>query len=168
MKWIRRLLLCALLAAVGLASTACSVYRESAALLPGIEFGMSAAQAKAVLGEPDGEEQITGMNDLTYTWLTYENVHVQGHPAAVRLKFAPDWRGTVLIEFTITFASEEKAALLAELDAALAAELAGFSRRERTDGVDYDMNRGPVGTWYMLKIRENDVWLHGECNEYSR
>ena len=48
MKWIRRLLLCALLAAVGLASTACSVYRESAALLPGIEFGMSAAQAKAV------------------------------------------------------------------------------------------------------------------------
>ena len=74
----------------------------------------------------------------------------------------------MLIEFVITFASEEKAALLAELDAVLSKQLPCITRRERTDGVGYDMNRGPVGTYYLMKIRENDVWLHGECSEYDR
>ena len=168
MKLIRRMLLCMLLAMVFCACVGCGVYREPVALLYGIEYGMNPAEVQAVLGEPDEVEQFTGMNDVTYTWLTYEIVGVQGHPASLQLKFAPLRRGMVLTEYIMIFPGDEKVTIFTDLDAALTAQLTGFERRERPDCVDYDMNRGPVGTYYLLKIREADVWLHGECNEYDR
>lgn len=171
MKLIRRMLLCMLLAMVACVCVGCSVYREPVALLPGIEFGMNPSEAQAVLGEPDGAEKFTGMNDVTYTWLTWENRTVAGHPATIRLKFAPFRRGMIMLQYIVTFAGEDKPALMTELDAALTAQLTGdrgFTRRDYTDSVSYDCNRGPVGTDYLLSVWEGSVRLLGQCNEYDR
>ena len=171
MKLIRRMLLCTLLTMVVCACVGCSVYRESVALLPGIEFGMNPSEAQAVLGEPDGAEQYTGMNDVTYTWLTWENRTVEGHSAIIQLKFAPFRRGMIMLQYIVTFAGEDRTALMTELDAALTAQLTGdrgFTLRDHTDSVSYDCNRGPVGTDYLLSVWEGSVRLLGECNEYDR
>ena len=168
MKLIRRVLLCMLLAAVTCICVGCSVYREPVALLPGIEFGMNPAEVKAALGEPDEVEQHTGMNDVTYTWLTYEGCMVEGHPAQLELKFMLFRRGLVLEQYTVTFPEE---AQLTELDAALTVLLTGdrgFIRRERTDSISYECSHGPVGTSYLLSVWEGNLRLSGECDEYYR
>lgn len=171
MKLIRRVLLCMLLAAAVCLCMGCSVYREPVALLPGIEFGMNPAEVKAALGEPDEAEQHTGMNDVTYTWLTYEDYMVEGHPAQLELKFMPFRRGLVLEQYMITFAGEDRAALLTELDAALKVQMTcdmGFIRRERTDSISYECSHGPAGTSYLLSVWEGNLRLSGECDEYYR
>lgn len=168
MKLIRRMLLCMLLAAAACLCVGCSVYREPVALLPGIEFGMNPAEVKAVLGEPDEAEQYTGMNDVTYTWLTYEGCMVEGHPVWLRLKFMPFWRGLVLEQYTVTFPEE---AQLTELDAVLMMQLTGdrgFTRRDDTDSVSYACSHGPVGTYYSLSVWDGNLRLLGECSEYYR
>ena len=168
MKLIRHMLLCMLLTMVACTCVGCSVYRESVALLPGIEFGMNPAEVQAVLGEPDEVEQFTGVNDVTYTGLTYEGCMVEGHPVRLWLKFIPFRRGLVLEQYTVTFLEE---AQLTELDAALTAQLTGdrgFTRRDHTDSVSYDCNCGPVGTDYLLSVWEGNLRLLGECNEYYR
>ena len=168
MKLIRRMLLCMLLAAAACACVGCSVYREPVALLPGIEFGMNPAEVQAVLGEPDEVEQYTGMNDVTYTGLTYEGCMVEGHPVRLWLKFIPFRRGLVLEQYTVTFPEE---AQLTELDAALTMLLTGdrgFTRKADTDRVSYECSHGPVGTYYSLSVWEGDLRLLGECTEYYR
>lgn len=166
----RRMLLCALVLAVACVVTGCSFYREPAALLPELEFGMSPEEAQAVLGEPTEVEKITGMNDVTYTWMGWENQNVAGHPATIRLKFGPFRREMILAQYIVTFSGEDRA-LLAELDSALAAQLTGdrgFIRRESTDSVSFDHNRGPVGTYYLLSVWDGNARLLGECDEYDR
>ena len=168
MKLIRCMFLCVLLLAVACVSTGCSVYREPVALLTGIEFGMNPAEAQAVLGEPDEVEQFTGMNDVTYTGLTYEGCMVEGHPVRLWLKFIPFRRGLVLEQYTVTFPEE---AQLTELDAALTAQLTGdrgFTRKADTDRVSYECSHGPVGTNYSLSVWEDNLRLLGECTEYDR
>lgn len=171
MKMFRRALLYAFLLVVACVAAGCSVYREPAALLPGIGFGMSPAEVQTMLGEPDEVEEFTAVNDVTYTWLTYGECMVEGHPARLRLKFLPFRRGLVLEQYTVTFPGEDRAALMTEIDAALAAQLTddmGFTRRERPDNMSYECSHGPVGTYYQLSVWEGNVCLLGECTEYNR
>ena len=149
------------------------VYREPVRLVEHMEFGMTPREAERVLGVPSYDETVyIDVSDQTYRYQEYE-AELLGYPATIRCEFARDWMRWTLWQCTIRLQDvPDEERLFQQIVSKLTEEMAGLERfyiHEHSGfNVSIGVNRGPVGTDYLISLKDKELTMICHCSEYMR
>lgn len=150
-----------------------TVYREPVRLVEHVEFGMTPREAERTLGVPSHDQTVyIEVSDTTYRYQEYE-VDLLGYPATIRCEFVRDWMRWTLWQCTIRFQDVTDGERLFQLIVSeLTEEMAELERfyihEHGSLNVSIGVNRGPVGTDYLVRLKDKDLTIICNCSEYIR
>lgn len=149
------------------------VYREPVRLVEYVEFGMTPQGVERALGMPSYDKTVyIDVSDQTYRYQEYE-AELLGYPATIRCEFARDWMRWTLWQCTIRFQDvPDGERLFQQIVSELTEEMAGLERfyiyEHSGFNVSIGVNRGPVGTDYLIRLKDKELTMICNCSEYIR
>ncbi len=171
--WKKLFVVLGCLVLVGAAAWWLRVYREPVLLVEKVSFGMLPAEVEQALGAPFRDETIRyEVSDAAFRYQDYE-AELLGRPALISCEFIRYRMRWVLWKCTIRFPDmPDSEAWRQQVTALLTAQLEGqerfFCHEYGASIVDIGVNRGPVGTSYMVTLDDGKVSILCHCDEYIR
>lgn len=148
------------------------IYREEVAIVDDIYFGMTPSEVESILGEPyEEEEETPPVSGVNYLYQHFRMTFFD-HEAILIARYIP-----IRNEFRLQYCSvecfdvEEPDAFCSIVKDALQNKLAeadGLQEQVTSSGFSLNLNRGPVGTSYLVSAGEQTVTIVCECTEFYR